>query len=120
MRVNILASNLNHRAEYIQSTSKPHSQLTKYSSLDAIIMIYRISSTAEKKRVKIGSTNSMVPEVEQVSQMDMEDPAALGKRAIVGARIRPSNNVVGEEKKELRHPTNGHESPDVQEGVCEM
>ena len=60
--------------------------------------------------------------VEQVSQMDMGDPAALGKRVIAGARIRPSNDVVGEEKKELGHPTYayGHESPDVQEGGYEM
>ena len=54
--------------------------------------------------------------------MDMGDPAALGKRATAGARIRPSNDLVGEENKELGHPTYayGHESPDVQEGGYEM
>ena len=42
-------ADLNHQAEYIQSTSEPHRQLTIYSSLNAIIMIYRISGTSKKK-----------------------------------------------------------------------
>lgn len=39
-------------AEYIHSTSEPHVvsiSITKYISLDAIIMSYRISGTAKKK-----------------------------------------------------------------------
>ena len=60
--------------------------------------------------------------IEQVSRMEMRDPAALGMEAIVGARIRPSNDLVGEEERRLRYLTHarGQESPDVQEEVYEM
>lgn len=73
---------------------------------------------------KKGSTISHngIVEVAQVSQTEMRDPAALGKRAIARADIRPSNDLVGKGNKEQGHPAYafGHEGPDVQEEVCEM
>ena len=39
-----------------------------------------------------------VERFEQVARMEIGDPAALGKRAIVGACIRLSNDLIGEEK----------------------
>ena len=43
------------------------------------------------------SHNGIV-DVKQVSWMEIGDPAALGKGAIVGACIRLSNDLIGEEK----------------------